>query len=89
MIEGDNSYSFDFYYREIVTYYSVEQLLKMNNKLLFFCSEGLLKKLSDTGIHYQILQTFSNYHISQPQGDFMNAATRKGTLSKSHLLQLN
>ncbi len=89
MLEGDNSYSFDFYYRDIVTYYSIEQLVKMNNKPLLFCSEGFLKKLSDTGIHYQILQTFTNYHISQPQGDFMNAATRKGTLSKSHVLQLN
>jgi 4-amino-4-deoxy-L-arabinose transferase-like glycosyltransferase len=89
MLDGDNSYSFDFYYRDIVQYYSIEQLMKMNNKPLLFCSEGFLKKLSDTGIHYQILQTFSNYHISQPQGDFMNAATRHGTLSKSHLLQLN
>lgn len=88
MLEGDNSYSFDFYYRDIVSYYSVEQLEKMNNKPLLFCSEGFFKKLSDTGMRYQILQTFSNYHISQPQGDFMNAATRKGTLSKSHLLQL-
>jgi 4-amino-4-deoxy-L-arabinose transferase-like glycosyltransferase len=88
MVKGDNSYSFDFYYRDIVKYYSTEQLMNSNDKLLF-CSEGLLTKLSEAGIQYQILKSFANYHISQPQGDFMNAATRNGTLSKSYILKLN
>lgn len=89
MLDGDNSYSFDFYYRDIVSYYSIEQLVKMNNKPLLFCSEGFLKKLSDTRIQYQTLQIFFNYHISQPQANFMNAATRKSALSKSYILKLN
>ncbi|NOS94381.1 MAG: glycosyl transferase [Cyclobacteriaceae bacterium] len=88
MLKGDNSYSFDFYYRDIVKYYSIEQLKNLNDKLLF-CSEGFLTKLSDAGIHYQILKSFDNYHISQPQGDFMNTATRSSTLSKSYILKLN
>jgi hypothetical protein len=62
--------------------------MNSNDKLLF-CSEGLLTKLSEAGIQYQILKSFANYHISQPQGDFMNAATRNGTLSKSYILKLN
>jgi hypothetical protein len=85
------SYSFEFYapgyVRRLETFAELNTFLEEDSSKAIYTRQENLQELEQQGYEFQILEEFSDFHVSMLTAGFLNRATRDGELKKMVLIK--
>lgn len=79
----------DFYLHRVIPVYNHKDLIKskFSNKFVF-CDDTGIESLQKSGIEYEIIETFYDFHVTTMNGKFINRNTRDSTLIQTYLVKV-
>jgi len=79
----------DFYLHRVIPVYNHKDLIKskFSNKFVF-CDDTGIESLQKSGIEYEIIETFYDFHVTTMNEKFINRNTRDSTLIQTYLVKV-